>query len=262
MAQLLPALLSAHTLLSGGWEVFLCIANPFLFECCSAAWKENNRSGERAKGSRTAPVPSPAQGRSWNRPRESLALEIKLQLPQQTACLPAASIHPVFPCSSLAQLAPAELSLQTWEARGEERRGGAGRGKKACRPAEAGWQQNKSCEKWWERSARGAGLQPLCSVGPSAPGRALAAGRRAGSGQQCPPHRACCAAPPPDQLEDPGWEKTGLGVEFGPYFGIRRWGFRLGCRGGRALSPQQRGCPSPRGGISCRGLFRLPTIPT
>lgn len=62
----LPAPLPAHTLPRGGWEVFLCIANPFLCECCSAAWKENNPSGA-SPGVRSSPSP-------FSCPRQALVL--------------------------------------------------------------------------------------------------------------------------------------------------------------------------------------------
>lgn len=76
---------------------------------------------------------------------------------------------------------------------------------------------------------------------------------------------AFCAAPLPNQLEDPGWEKTGLGG-FVPFLAYGVTGqaahFCLVSIGGCALSPQEHGCPFPRGVISCCELVRLLMIPT
>lgn len=82
-AQPLPAPLPAHAAV---WQVggFLCIANPFSCECCSAAWKENNPSGaspgvwsstSTSSCPRQALVPFPG----------CLAWEINPKLPWQAA---------------------------------------------------------------------------------------------------------------------------------------------------------------------------------
>lgn len=156
--------------------------------------------------------------------------------------LAGSSSHPFpFSCACLWQTQPQLSSLQTWEA--------GGRGKKASRSAEAAWQQNKSCEKWWEQSAPGAWLQPLCSVGQSTAGGV--------SARQM--HRQCSSIPvlPVQPL---CWTSTQGGRKLFPF-----WHMVLGaahCCLGCALSPRECGCPFPKGVISCCELFRLFMVPT